>query len=345
VFYDFSYIIGRVIALSRKNFREYVKTDSKYLVFSFLGFSLVIFAFFNLFLVYSGIGFDDILLIVLISLIGVILILYSMYLNVWLINSKAVFVFQLYSSPKNEDSYETTLQKTSTQRNRVFFGTLISGFLIGSIIAIIYVVLIIGVFIGIGSGSSNFPAIFLVLIIIFFILLMITIYFSIPLQIYPAILMIENELGYINGIKRSYSILSGWLTRIKFLFLFGILTYIVNFAMEFVFFGLLIGTIVIFLLITTLFNLSGSIVVFLGIITLSLVTGFFFTLAVEIQGVVAGNLYGQTYVSLVYPDLNVNLDNKSNNENLSNNSGSFCTNCGDYIKKGLNSCANCGKPI
>ncbi|MHA2336950.1 MAG: hypothetical protein ACXACX_06595 [Candidatus Hodarchaeales archaeon] len=124
---------------------------------------------------------------------------------------------------------------TKSSRLRLFIGTIITGLIAGGVVTVLYIFYILGAFYFVFSQSvyaSAFP--FLILTALFFVGIIIVTYLLIPLSLFPTVLLIETDKGYIECIKRSYQLLPGWKIKLKYMFLVFLVTYIINFVIQFV---------------------------------------------------------------------------------------------------------------
>ena len=113
--------------------------------------------------------------------------------------------------------------------------------------------------------------------------------------------MIENKISYKDGIKRSFWLLSGWKTKLKFFILYYILNYITSFILELLFFGVLAGTLILALFIYSF--LKGAMFWFVVIELCIIVLSFYLVFMIEISTTMSGTFYGQSYVNLAHPEL------------------------------------------
>ena len=106
--FEFSKNLGKTIDLSRENFREYIKTDFKYILKPIIVLFLSILLFFTIFLV-PNIGNANSLILFFLFDILIIFIsfVWLSYLVYWLTVSKAYHVLSKYENFKH--TYEETL--------------------------------------------------------------------------------------------------------------------------------------------------------------------------------------------------------------------------------------------
>ena len=349
--YKFSKNLQRTIDISRENFRQYFKTDLKLLIKPLVAYFLVLMAFFAVLIFPLSYNFQiNITLYLVLLLITLILtiagFLWFGYIVAWLTQSKAVYVMQKYENPSR--TYREVLEYTKDVRARAFFGTLITGFIVFAVIFTFYIafviVLITSVFLFINSQSTVYLFVLIGLTLIFLILFVFIFLRLIPLSLYPTVLMIEKDKSYGNAIRRAYEILPGWKNRVKFIVVQGLLSYIVSLVGEFLFFGLIFGSIIASLIIFSLIRISPEMLFILIFLVIVIVSTIFLIGLTEIQNIVLGSFYGQSYVDLVRPDLLEDFNN-TKYKNQDQSTELFCTNCGHAVIKEQQFCQNCGTPL
>ena len=347
--YDFSRNLRRTIDFSSENFKEFFKTDVKYL---FIPISILILLFFG---VFSFFLVPNIQLttasvrsfIVITFLVSIGIIIWLSYITTWLTQSKSYYFLNKFSNPKL--SYEEVLFTTKKYRLRVFIGTLINALISLSLIGLLYIGFILSMFV-LFSLVINSPSITLIVVLItFFILYLILILYSlfklIPLQLYPTVLINESNIGYSEGLKRTFQILPGWKNKIKFVILQLLLSYIVSFVAEMIFLGLFFGTFIVLVIFAVLIKASGNIAIFILLGGILISFGVYMIGIIEAENIVIGTFYGQSYVNLARPDLFYDEINKEKINKPFQQQGLYCTNCGLFLTLEQNFCPNCGKPV
>ena len=342
--YNFGNNLRKVINFSTSNGREYIKNDAKYLIVPFiLLFSLIFALVDSIWIFFTSTPYNYAILRSGISIFLVLLVIFLIWVSYiinWLIQSKSYHVLELYQNPSA--TYKNTLNVTVKSRLRVFVGIFISGTISGSIILATYVILILFLFFTANRGPS-FISILPFFIYLDLIPILIITFLLLPLQIYPSVLLIEKDLSYINGIKRSFKILTGWTNKLKFFVLNALLMYIVNFITEFLLFGfILVGFFGGIILIGTL-HLSGQAATILIISDIAFCFSLYTIILMEIDGIVTGNFYGQSYVNLVHPELDIGLVNKAKFQPGYYPQITFCTNCGNQLTQQQLFCPVCGQ--
>ncbi len=342
--YNFGNNFRKSIDFTSKNLKEYVKTDFRYLIVPFLmlfGFIISIGYGIVIFLENKGKNLNllgpPILLAVLFLLI---FFSWLVYVISWLIHSKTYHVSELYR--KSETKYNESLNQTVKSRRRVFIGSLISGLISFSLLIVLNLILE-GLLFLVLNRTTLVISLFPLLLYIEIIPSIIIGFFLVPLEIYPSVLLIEKDLGYIEGIKRSFHILKGWTNKIKFFLLAMLLIYIVNFILEFVLIGVLFGSIFVIVIVIFTLHLTGYTALLTGIVLFALVISFLLMMVIEIEGIVLGNFYGQSYVNLVHPDLEYGPVKKTDVQQYYSQAITYCTNCGQQLTAVQMFCPNCGQ--
>ncbi|MHA1984355.1 MAG: hypothetical protein ACW967_08370 [Candidatus Hodarchaeales archaeon] len=156
-------------------------------------------------------------ILVFTGLIFIWSIIGSYFFN-WLMVAKSYHVVELQHDSKSD--YRKILQETKKYRLRVFLGVLISAIITLIPTMILYGILFLGLLVSPSGEISVILVNFLLFYLLFIVGIIIILYFLIPLQIYPTILVMEPNISYIDGLKRSFKLLSGWKTKLKFMGLF-----------------------------------------------------------------------------------------------------------------------------
>lgn len=338
--YNFSINIRRTIDIASKNLKDFIKKDFKYILVPFFTFFVFLNAFGFLIIgispnstIYSTIG-------LFLLLLTIPLLFYTGYLFTWLSATKSFHVVQEYT--KGENSYVNTLEMTKKSKLRPFIGTIISGLIIFAIAVAVYFVVFVVLFGAIRFGNINPLQFFSLFLIAEIAPLLLISYLLIPLQMYPSILLIEDKIGYQEGISRSFKLLTGWKTKIKFFLLYYILNYITNLVLEVALFAIIVGTIIVALFIYTIIHgtLFWIVIIELVIVIFSLFMAF----TIEAETIVSGTFYGQSYVNLALPDLMP--PSKVSYTNMGNvGVNKYCVNCGQPLDGSSIFCPNCGAPV
>lgn len=340
--FNFSDNFSNIFNNMSRNGRNYFKTDLKYYLI-FLSGVILFFSLYFLF-IFPLIFIENFYFTILLT-IGLFLLsfLIGMYYLNWFIVSKAYHVLKLNEGI--EIDYKKSLEDTKKYRLRSFIGMLITAGL-----AFIPIFFILSIFVfSLFSSPEGFLIAFRSNILLFNIIylgvVILLSYLLIPLQIYPTLLTIEPDLGYVQGIKRSFNIISGWKTKLKFILLMYILQMIVNFFSQIIIFGLVIVIIMGFVLMFVIFQLNievGLIFIFVGFSTILIAI---ITIVGISQSIVTGSLYGQAYVSLARPELLENKIKKTPYYFKRNSIPIFCSNCGFEFGSDAKYCTSCGREI
>ena len=344
--YNFSNNLRKTVDFSSQFGREYIKNDFKYLLIPFLTLFTLMFSMLYTILIiienkYSN--FNQIMSeLITMLVIFIIFVLWSAYILTWLIHSKAYHIVQTYTNPGT--TYRETLDNTVKFRFRVFIGSVIYSLITFGVIVFLYAILFLLLYL-LGGPTPDFQ--FFVSISYLSVIgpTFVIMYFLVPLQIYPSVLLIENNLGYKDGIKRSFEILSSWKNKLKFIVLYLLLIYIANFIMEFVLIGA--GLVSLFVIIVVVFGLHLTVTnaILFGIFVISLGVAIYTTIFIEVNGIITGNVYGQSYINLVHPELDSGPVKKSSYDQGYVSKPFFCTNCGSQLQPNTLYCPTCGQKI
>lgn len=367
--FDFGNNLRKTVDLSQTHLREFIKTDFKYLIFPFLSIFTFIFGFLfvilNAFEKRYATGADLISELLFFMLLAFILFIVSDYLLMWLNASKSYFIHRLYND--STSTYKITLDETRPFRGRVFIASIIEmiiSLILSTAIYVVFIVLLILV----SNGNSNLYIIIANASNFQMIPSLIVSFLLIPLQLYLPIMLIEKNTGYIDGIKRSFKVLSGWENKVKYLLLAGLLGLIIGFIMDFVFLGVFFVSIfglifLYFALVKIGITLTGYVGWMFLIVCVSLILAVFFTILIEILLIVTGAMNGQVYVNLVHPELDQTQNQLAYKQNYypnypSNNPPNFipanapinspvtyCTNCGNQLNATQKFCPICGQKV
>ena len=345
--YNFSNNLRKTVDFSSQFGKEYVKNDFKYLLIPFLCLFTIMFSLlYSIFTLIENYSSANVSLIIpeliTVLVILVVFILWSAYVLTWLIHSKSYHIVQSYTNPGT--SYRETLNKTVKFRFRVFIGSVIYGFITFGVMVILYAALFLLLYFLTGSILD-----FRFFVSIFYLAVLgpafVIMYFFVPLQIYPSVLLIENNLGYKEGIKRSFEILAGWKNKLKFIVLYLLLTYIASFIMEFVLIGIIIVGFFVILFFVLGLHLTGATAFLFVIFGVSFGFAIYITMTIEVNGIITGNVYGQSYINLVHPELDLGPVKKPYFEQEFYSKPHYCTNCGSQIQPNTLYCANCGQKV
>ena len=367
--FNFENNLRKTINFSQIHAKEFFKTDMKYLMVPFL--TVFSFIFGTLFIILNAFSsnynstpafFQSVILLLIISFI---LLFASDYYLMWLNTSKSYHIEKLYNN--QNVTYKNTLDETKPYRLRVFISSIIEfgiTFILTSMIDLIFLF----IFILFSSGNINYLSLFSIISNLQIVPELIIGILTIPLQLYLPIMLIEKKLGYIDGIKRSFNVLTGWVNKLKYLALTFVLGLIIGFILQMLFLGVFFVSIfgLLFLYIglvnigITLTGYTGWVVL---IICIAVILAIFITFSIETLLIVTGCLNGQVYVNLVHPELDQTQSqlgkqqyyypnypptappnyNSISPPNTSH--GSYCTNCGNQLSKNQIYCPNCGQKI
>ena len=365
--FNFGNNLRKTINFSQIHTREFFKTDMKYLIVPFL--TVFSFVFGILFIILNSFSlnyystttfFQSVILLLVISFI---LFIASDYYLMWLNTSKSYHIERLYNDPNT--TYKNTLDETKPYRLRVFIASIIE-FGITFILTLIIDAIFLFIFILFSSGNINYLSLFSMISNLQIVPELIIGILTIPLQLYLPIMLIEKKLGYIDGIKRSFNVLTGWMNKLQYLALTFVMGLIIGFILQILFFGVFFVSIfgLIFLyfglvdLGITLTGYTGWLVL---IICIAVILAVFITFSIETLLIVTGCLNGQVYINLVHPELAQGQLTKQqynypnylpttppnyntfNPPNVSH--GSYCTNCGNKLSNNQIYCPNCGQKV
>lgn len=367
--FDFGNNLRKTIDLSQTHMREFIKKDFKYLIFPLL--SIFTFIFGILFIILNAFaerystGADLISELLFFLLLSFILFLVSDYLLMWLNASKSYFVERLYNDVNS--TYKNSIDETRPFRGRVFIASIIEWAITFALTSVLYLALIL-ILILFSNGHVNLILLLVNTSNFQMIPSLIVGFLLIPLQLYLPIMLIEKNVGYIDGIKRSFKVLSGWQNKAKYLILAGLLGAIIGFIMDFVFLGVFFFSIfglffLYFALVKIGITLTGYVGWLVLIFCVSLILAIFFTIFIEILLIATGTMNGQVYVNLVRPELeqtqnqlakkqsyypNYPSDNPPNfvpTNPPTSSPGTFCTNCGNQLQTTQKFCPVCGQKV
>lgn len=306
--------------------KEYIRTDVKYLIKPFVLLYIALLGF-----IYYGVvlqnfhsfayGNTELFSFQGTLVLNVIFFFWTAYFLNRTVYSKAFHIYQGYNNPQSRYKENLLFYQISpvgySQRSLI---SLFISFFLGICLNFLYFYAIYAGVIGKIAQTNKF---FGGLFSIFYELeigpiLIIGLLFLVPFQQFVIFLRSNNYDTSLEELKHSFNLLDGWKNKMKFFLLEFLIISILGFIMEGLFFVMIIVSTVILSLVTilslaTLFSLFLKIVIPAQFITplsysiVILIFNFCFTslflLGVELEGSLIGTLYGQTYINLTNPNL------------------------------------------